>query len=166
LELLYNIDTGVDMEKLYRLSQLAEKSFALPIQYHKPIVGENAFSYVVDEHVHAILTNPLVYEPFPPEIIEREAMFYLGRQTGRHLVESRLAFAGIKATSLQIDEIVKRIRSVHESLDKGGMQMTFYQIKKLMRELRKGSTEEDFWRIVEQVTKQKPKLQKEAASPT
>jgi 2-isopropylmalate synthase len=163
LELLYNIDTGVDMGKLYRLAQLAEKSFALPIQYHKPIVGENAFSYEVDEHVHGMLAHPLTYEPFPPEIIEREIMFFLGRQTGRHLVESRLASAGIKATPLQIDEIVRRVKSTQESLDKGGTQMTFYQIKKLMRELRRGSTEEDFWRIVEHVTKQKPKLQQETA---
>jgi hypothetical protein len=27
-----------------------------------------------------------------------------------------------------------------------------------MRDLRKGMTEEEFWRIVEQVTRQKPKL--------
>ena len=158
LELLCNIDTGLDMKKLYRLSQLAEKSFALPIQYHKPIVGENAFSYEVDEHIHAMLAHPLIYEPFPPEIIERETTFYMGRQTGRHLVESRLASAGIKATTRQIDEIVRRIKSSQESLDKGGTQMTFYQIKKLMRELRKGLTEEDFWRIVEQITGQKPKI--------
>jgi len=158
LELLCNIDTGLDMKKLYRLSQLAEKSFALPIQYHKPIVGENAFSYEVDEHVHAMLAHPLIYEPFPPEIIERETTFYMGRQTGRHLVESRLASAGIKATTRQIDEIVRRIKSSQESLDKGGTQMTFYQIKKLIRELRKGLTAEDFWRIVEQITGQKPKI--------
>jgi len=157
LELLYNIDTGLDMRKLYRLSQLAEKSFALPIQDHKPIVGENAFSYEVDEHVHGMLAHPLIYEPFPPEIIERQTMFYIGRQTGRHFVESRLASAGIKATPQQIDEIVRKIRGIQESLDKGGTQMTFYQIKKLMRELRKGLTEEDFWKIVEQVTGQKPK---------
>jgi hypothetical protein len=63
---------------------------------------------------------------------------------------------------MQIDEIIRRIKSVQESLDKGGTQMTFYQIKKLLRELRKGSTEEDFWRTVEQVTRQKPKLSQEA----
>jgi isopropylmalate/homocitrate/citramalate synthase len=167
LELLYNVDTGVDMKKLYRLSQLAEKSFALPIQYHKPIIGENAFSYEVDEHIHGMLANPLIYEPFPPEIIERGTTFYFGRQTGRHLVESRLASAEIKAASWQVDEIVRRIRNIHESMDKGGTQMTFYQIKKLMRELRKGLTEEDFWKIVEQVTRQKPKLpQQETAPPT
>jgi len=158
LELLYNIDTGLDMKKLYRLSQLAEKSFALPIQDHKPIIGENAFSYEVDEHVHGMLAHPLIYEPFPPEIIERQTMFYIGRQTGRHFVESHLASAGIKAAPRQIDEIVRRIRGMQESLDKGGTQMTFYQIKKLMRELRKGLTEEDFWKIVEQITGQKPKV--------
>jgi len=37
--------------------------------------------------------------------------------------------------------------------------MTFYQIKKLMKDLRKALTEEEFWRLVEQVTRQKPKLQ-------
>jgi isopropylmalate/homocitrate/citramalate synthase len=157
LELLYNIDTGIDMKKLYRLSQLAEKSFALPIQFHKPIIGENAFSYEADEHIHAMLANPLIYEPFPPEIVDRETTFYTGTQTGRHLVESRLAPARIKATPRQVNEIVRRIRGAQESLDKGGTQMTFYQIKKLMRELRKGLTEEDFWKIVEQITGQKPK---------
>jgi isopropylmalate/homocitrate/citramalate synthase len=163
LELLYNIDTGLDMKKLYRLSQLAEKSFALPIQYHKPIIGENAFSYEIEEHVRGILAHPMIYEPFPPEIVEREATFFLGRQTSKSLIENRLAMARIKATPAQIDEIIRRIKSVQEGLDKGGAQMTFYQIKKLLREMQKGSTEEDFWRVVEQVTGQKPKLQKETA---
>jgi isopropylmalate/homocitrate/citramalate synthase len=158
LELLFNLDTGIDMNKLFRLSQLAEKSFALPIQFHKPIIGENAFSYETDEHVQGILDHPLIYEPFPPEIVERKPEFYLGRLTRRQIVENYLASAGIKATKWHIDEIVRRIRSTQESLDKGGTQMTFYQIKKLMRELRKGLTEEDFWKIVEEITKQKPKF--------
>jgi len=52
-------------------------------------------------------------------------------------------------------------------LDKGEAQMTFYQVKKLMKDLRKGLTEEEFWKIVEQVTRQKPKLaQPPATSPT
>jgi len=157
LELLYNLDTGIDMTKLYRLSQLAEKSFALPIQFHKPMIGENAFAYEVNENIETILAFPLIYEPFPPEIIERTAQFYLGRQTGKQHVANLLMHAGIKASPAQIDEIVRRIRGQQE-MDKGGTQMTFYQIKKLMKELRKGLTEEDFWRIVEQITKQKPKL--------
>jgi hypothetical protein len=45
--------------------------------------------------------------------------------------------------------------------------MTFYQIKKLLRDLRKTPTEEEFWRVVEDVTRQKPKLKpQEPAAPT
>jgi isopropylmalate/homocitrate/citramalate synthase len=161
LELLYDVDTGVELDKLYRLSQLAEKSFALPIQFHKPLIGDNAFAYEEDENVKDVLADPLTIEPFPPEIIGRETLFYLGRQAGRNLVANRLAQAEIKATPLQIEEIVRRIKGAHESLDKGEAQMTFYQIKKLTKDLRKGMTEEEFWKIVEQVTRQKPKLPQE-----
>lgn len=161
LELLYDVDTGVDLDKLYRLSQMAEKAFALPIQFHKPLIGENVFSYEEDENIKDVLSNPFVIEPFPPEIIGRETMFYLGRRAGKSLVENRLAQAEIKATPMQTEEIVRRIRGAHESLDKGEAQMTFYQIKKLMKDLRKGLTEEEFWKIVEQVTRQKPKLPQE-----
>jgi isopropylmalate/homocitrate/citramalate synthase len=166
LELLYDVDTGADLNKLYRLLQLAEKTFALPIQLHKPIIGENAFAHEVDEHIQAMLDHPLLYEPFPPEIIGRQTEFYMGRQTSKRLIESRLAQAGIKATPIQIEEITRRLRGIHESQDKGEIQMTFYQIKKLMKELRRGLTEEDFWKLVEQTTRQKPKLPQQPAPTT
>jgi hypothetical protein len=45
--------------------------------------------------------------------------------------------------------------------------MIFYQIKKLLKDLRRGLTEEELWRIVEQVTRQKPKLpEQESADST
>lgn len=166
LELLYNLDTGLDLKNLYRLSQLTEKAFALPIQFHKPIIGEYAFAYEVDAHIYAMLAHPLIYEPFPPEIVGREAEFYFGRQTSRSLIESRLQSASIKATPIQVDEIVRRIRRTQESADKGEAQMTFYQIKKLLRDLRKGLTDEEFWKMVEQITRQKPKLQQETVDST
>ncbi len=158
LEILYNVDTDINVKKLYRLSQLAEKSFALPLPFHKPIVGEDAFSHASDKHIHGMLAHPLIYEPFPPKMIGRETMFYLGKQTGKYLVENRLTLAGIKTTSKHVEEIVRRVRRSEENLDKGEMLMTFYQIKKLLREMRKGLTEEDFWKIVERVTGQKPKF--------
>jgi 2-isopropylmalate synthase len=166
LELLYDIDTRVDLGKLNRLSQLVEKAFALPIQFHKPIIGENVFSYEMDENLGAMLANPIIFEPFPPEIVGRETTFHLGRQTGKSVVEERLKKAEIKATPMQIEEIVRKIKTTQETLDKGEAQMTFYQVKKLMKDLRKGLTEEEFWRIVEQVTKQKPKLVQPLATAT
>jgi len=158
LELLYNIDTGIDLERIYRLAQLTEKSFALPIQFHKPIVGDTNFSHEVDEHVEGMLAHPLMYEPFPPEIIGRETALFVGRNTGQTLLQGLLEKAGIRASPRQIDELLRHIKGPQENLDKGEAQMTFYQVKKLLRELQKGLIIPEFWRLVEQVTRQKPKF--------
>ena len=83
LELLYNIDTGIDLGKVYRLALLAEKAFALPIQFHKPIIGENLFAHEVDEEMDKIVEQPMLFEPFPPEIIGRETKLFIGRNTGK-----------------------------------------------------------------------------------
>jgi isopropylmalate/homocitrate/citramalate synthase len=167
LELLYDIDTGVDLNKLYRLSQLAEKTFALPVQFHKPVSGDNAFSYELDELTRGMKEQPMLTEPFPPEIIGREAEFYLTKQTDKRLIAERLAQAEVKASPMQVEEVMRRMRRLQESTDKGEAQMTFYQIKKLLKELRIGISEEDFWRIVEETTRQKPKLKpKEPVAPT
>ncbi|MCW4006140.1 MAG: hypothetical protein NWF04_06050 [Candidatus Bathyarchaeota archaeon] len=158
LELLYNIDTGVDMERVYRIAQLSEKSFALPIQFHKPIVGDNTFSHEVDEHVEGMLAHPLMFEPFPPEIVGRTTSLFVGRNTGQTLLQGLLEKAGIRASPRQIDEILRHVKGPQESLDKGEAQMTFYQVKKLLKDLQKGLVMPEFWRLVEQVTRQKPKL--------
>jgi 2-isopropylmalate synthase len=158
LELLYNIDTGVDMGKIYRLAQSAEKAFALPIQFHKPIIGENIFAHEVEEQVEETLAHPLVYVPFPPEIVGRETTLFVGRNTAQTLIQQVLEKAGIRASPRQMDELFRHIKGPQESLDKGEAQMTFYQVKKLMKDLQKGYSMEEFWRLVEQITHQKPKL--------
>ncbi len=164
LELLYDVDTGLDLNKVYRVSQLAEKTFALPVQFHKPIIGDNAFLYAMDERSEGMLAQPMLHEAFPPEIVGREAQYYLGRRAGKNLVETRLTQAGIKASPAQVDEIIRRMKRFHESVDKGEAQMTFYEIKKLIRDLRKGLTEDEFWRAVEDITRQKPKLKQPETS--
>ncbi len=159
-ELLYNIDTGIDMGKIYRIAQSAEKAFALPIQFHKPIIGENIFTHEVENEVEEMMSQPLVFEPFPPEIVGRETSIFIGRNTGQTLIQKLLETAGIRASPRQMDELFRRIKGPQESLDKGEAQMTYYQVKKLMKELLKGFTMDEFWRLVEMVTRQKPKLQK------
>lgn len=90
----------------------------------------------------------------------------MGRQTSKRIIADRLKQAEIKATPMQIDEIARRLKGLQESRDKGEAQMTFYQVKKLMRELRRGLTEEEFWKLVEQITRQKPKLPQQPAPTT
>ena len=160
-ELLYNMDTGIDMGKIYRIAQSTEKAFALPIQFHKPIIGENIFTHEVEEEAEEMMAQPLLYEPFPPEIVGRETTIFIGRSTGQTLIQKLLEKAGIRASPRQMDELFRRIKGPQENLDKGEAQMTYYQVKRLMKDLLKGYTMDEFWRLVEQVTRQKPKLPKD-----
>jgi len=161
LELLYNIDTGVDLGRVYRLAQSAEKAFAMPIQFHKPIVGDGIFAHEVDQELEEMQAHPLLFEPFPPEIVGRETSLFIGRNTTQTLIQQLLEKAGIRASPRQMDELFRHIKGPQERLDKGESQMTFYQVKKLMKDLQKGYTMWDFWRLVEQITRQKPKLQED-----
>jgi len=161
LELLYNIDTGVDLGRVYRLAQSAGKAFALPVQFHKPIIGDGIFTHEVDQTLEEMKANPLLFEPFPPEIVGRETTLFIGRNTTQTLIQQLLEKAGIRASPRQMDELFRRLKGPQESLDKGESQMTFYQVKKLMKDLQKGYSMWDFWRLVEQITRQKPKLQED-----
>jgi isopropylmalate/homocitrate/citramalate synthase len=156
LELLYGKNTGIDAHKLYRLSQFVEKSFTWPLASQKPIVGEDAFSHASDKQVQGMLAHPLSYEPFPPKMIDRETALYMGRHLGEATVQAYLDLQGIKATPEQVAEIARRVRRSQERLDKGEMMISFYEIKKLLRQLRKGLAEEELEQIIRQVTKQKP----------
>jgi isopropylmalate/homocitrate/citramalate synthase len=158
LELLYNIDTGIDLGRVYRLAQSAGKAFALPVQFHKPIIGDGIFTHEVDQELEEMQAHPLLFEPFPPQIVGRETTLFIGRNTAQTLIQQLLEKAGIRASPRQMDELFRRLKGPQESLDKGESQMTFYEIRKLMKELQKGFTMWDFWRLVEQITRQKPKL--------
>ena len=153
LELLYGRNTGIDAHKLHRLSQFVEKSFTWPLAFQKPIVGEDAFSHASDKQVQGMLNHPLSNEPFPPKMIDRETTLYMGKHLGEAAVQSYLDLQGIKATPQQAAEIARRVRRSQERLDKGEMMITFYEIKKLLRQLRKGLGEEELKRIVKQVVK-------------
>lgn len=153
LELLYGIKTEIDAHKLYRLSQFVEKSFTWPLPFHKPIVGEDAFSHASDKQVRGMLAHPLAFEPFPPKMIDRETTLYMDRHLGEASVKAYLDLQGIKATNEQVREIARRVRRSQERVDKGEMMITFYEIKKLLRQLRKGAAEEELKRIIRQVIK-------------
>jgi 2-isopropylmalate synthase len=153
LELLYGINTGIDAHKLNRLSQFVEKSFTWPLAFQKPIVGEDAFSHASDKQVQGMLRHPLSYEPFPPKMIDRGTTLYMGRHLGEATVQAYLDLQGLEATPQQVSEIARRVRRSQERLDKGEMMITFYEIKKLLRQLRKGLSEEELKRIIKQVLK-------------
>ncbi len=112
LEILYGIDTGIELKRIYRTAKLVEKVTGIAIPPNKAVVGENAFTHESGIHTSAILKNASAYEPITPEMVGRERHLVLGKHAGRASVEAVMKELGYKATKEQMNEILKRIKDI------------------------------------------------------
>jgi 2-isopropylmalate synthase len=129
LETLYGVKTGIKTERLFELSKLVERSFAIPIPVHKAIVGQNAFNHGSGIHVHGTLAHSLSYEPIPPELVGRKRSFYLGKFAGRHLIEFILRQNNIPVSKEQVRLVAKAVKEYHAQKDKQEILKRFDRCK-------------------------------------
>ncbi len=112
LEELEGVRTGINLDKIYQVSKLVEKYSKVPVQPHKPIVGDNAFAHESGIHVHGILADPSTYEPFRPETVGRERKLIFGKHTGSHAVEEQLLRWGMKPSKDQVKRILSELKKL------------------------------------------------------
>jgi D-citramalate synthase len=112
LKLLYNIETSVKTERLYDTSLLFSRLTGIPVQPNKAIVGENAFVHEAGIHTHAILADPLTYEPIPPEIVGRTRRLTVGKLAGSRGIGAALKEIGLNPTDAQLNEIFQRVKTL------------------------------------------------------
>ncbi|MHA1769241.1 MAG: homocitrate synthase/isopropylmalate synthase family protein [Candidatus Thorarchaeota archaeon] len=148
LDQLYNIETGIETEKIYALAKLVERHFVVPLPLHKAITGDNAFTHSSGIHSHGQLTHSMTYEPISPMLVGRKRTFHLGKFVGRHFVEYMLKMGGVRATPEQAKEIAERVKRTHEAIKKQQSKESFDRIKDEMKSLQTGVSERDFWAIV------------------
>ncbi|MCD6235772.1 MAG: 2-isopropylmalate synthase [Thaumarchaeota archaeon] len=112
LHLLYKKKTGVDTSKIYSLSQLVRRLTGVPIQPHKPVVGDNAFAHESGIHVKGVVIDPSTFEPFKPELVGRVRKLVAGKHAGRRGIKTILEESGITPTEEQLSEIVRRVKEL------------------------------------------------------
>ncbi len=148
LEELYDIRTGIETEKIFKLCKLVERHFMIPLPLHKAISGDNAFTHSSGIHSHGQLTHSMTYEPISPLRVGRKREFHLGKFVGRHFVEHMLRMGGVRATEEQAKEITRRVKVTHEAIEKHQSKESFDRLKAELRGLRTGVSEREFWEIV------------------
>ncbi len=116
LELLMDIDTGVNLKEIYRVSKLIEEISKLKMARTKAIVGDAIFDsesgIIVDANIkleNALGLKDAMY-PYSPKIFNRKSRFVGGKKSGRSFVESLLKKKGITASEEQIEVILNRIK--------------------------------------------------------
>nr|MDO8079693.1 homoaconitate hydratase [Candidatus Freyarchaeota archaeon] len=152
LELLYKVDTGIKLDRIYEVSQAFERTFGLPLSAHKPLVGDNSFRHESGIHVYALLRNKQTYEPFPPELIGRQTEMFLGKKSGKHVVNYLLQSEGMDVSDDQLKEIVNELKKRQETQSKEILRSRFMDVKQKMRTLHTGIFKSEFLEIVRKVT--------------
>ena len=116
LEMLYGINTGIDLSKLYNLSKYIEKVSGVPLPYNKPVVGRNTFLHESELHVMSALEKDkfwMCFTPYKPEIVGQEEHIIFGPTTLHgDAIKIKCEQMSIKNYGTFIDEILEKVHSI------------------------------------------------------
>lgn len=83
LACLYGADTGIDMAKLYDVSQIVREWSGWSFPPNSPVVGEKLFTWEAGIPTAALMKNPFTVEPILPELFGRGHDVLLGKKSGK-----------------------------------------------------------------------------------
>ncbi len=110
---LYDGDTRIDSKEIYKTSRLIYNIIGQPVPLTKPIVGVNAFAHESGIHQHGVLANKNTYEIMTPESVGIPAnQMVLGKHSGRHAFESRLAELGYELSSEELNRCFEAFKEL------------------------------------------------------
>ncbi len=149
LEQLYGVKTGLDLSRLYELSQLVEELSGVPVPVAKAVVGYNAFSHEAGIHTHGILANTLTYEPVQPELVGRHRQMILGKHTGRAALVEKLKERGVALPDSVAAELLARVKRSSERRTKDDLRQFLREYRGYFE--RPGISDAEFWKMVDEV---------------
>lgn len=109
---LYGMDVGIDMGKLVKAAKLAERLTGIPISPLKPVVGENVFKRESGVTAAQLISFPPAVEGYSPEVVGREREVLLSKKSGKKSIEYKLSQLGAKATPIQVNEILEKVKEL------------------------------------------------------
>ncbi|MDF2844711.1 MAG: hypothetical protein K0R00_3137 [Herbinix sp.] len=124
-----------DLTILPRLTRLYEQFTGQKTGNRKPIIGKNIFQVEAGIHVDAIKKNPATYEAYDPKLVGKYTELVIGKHSGT------------KAIVLKMEELGLPV------MDTTDIEKLLYHIKSICTQHRKSLSDEEFVRLVEEVSR-------------
>ncbi len=110
-----DIETGIQEQKIFRVSKLVEQFSGQYIPANKPVVGENVFTQTAGIHADGDQKKSLYFNKLLPERFGRERKYALGKSSGKANISKNLEALGI---SLEPDELARVTQRIIDLGDK------------------------------------------------
>lgn len=111
LQVLYGVDLGIKMDKLYELSTLTERLTGVPLPANKPMVGAGCFRRETGLFMDVLEKTPLAILPILPAILGRNHEIVVGKKSGKASIRIKLDQAGIQASDAQVEQILADVKN-------------------------------------------------------
>jgi len=112
-ESFFGLKTGIDATQIARTSRLVSNYTSIPVQPNKAIVGANAFAHEAGIHQDGMLKHHLTYEIMRPETVGvAQSNLVLGKHSGRHALQVRLAELGYQLSEPDLNQVFQRFKEL------------------------------------------------------
>jgi len=104
---------GVETSRIFRTCKLVSTLIGRPIPANKAVVGANAFAHESGIHQHGVLADKSTYEIMTPESVGlAQNMLVLGKHSGRHAFDLRLAEMGFQLSDEERSRAFARFKDL------------------------------------------------------
>ncbi len=118
------------------VADLISNATGAVIPPNKAIVGDYAFAHESGIHAHGVLSNPLTYEPYPPELVGNWRRLTIGKQSGKaaikHKIEEILG-QQVDTNSKKLQQVFDRIKNMYERGRKASL--SDFEFRKILKEV-------------------------------
>jgi isopropylmalate/homocitrate/citramalate synthase len=112
LEILYGVDTGIDLTRLTSLARLVEDVSGVPLAAGHPITGRNAHDWGGTEiSVQELKVEPLLHWAFEPSLVGGRKEWSLSVTSGMWTLADKLDELGLRVAHGDMPETLARILS-------------------------------------------------------
>lgn len=112
---IYQLECGIQTRQIYRTSRLVQNITGFIPPPNKAVVGTNAFAHEAGIHQHGMMASRDTYEIIRPESVGiPETAIILGKHSGRHAFEERLASLGYYLNANELDAAFERFKELSD----------------------------------------------------
>lgn len=136
LELLYGLDSGIDLKRMKELADLTARLSGVPLPGSTPLVGDYAFSHQQNVHITEYQHEHLAWQGIEAEEVGNETIVIFGKVSGNVSIDFECKRVGREIDPALYPALLKRLAETAEA-EKGHVIMS-----------------DEFWRIVDQLERE------------
>jgi len=117
LEVLYGVDTGLDLTKVADFARLTQKIFGVAPMPTKTVIGSALYSHSIDSHIASILRGKWYsWECINPRVVGQERRLEFGyakiRRGRSGAIGAKIDQLGYEASDAQVDRIIDSVSEI------------------------------------------------------